>query len=39
MAVKFDDDEKLKAYLRSLDRRPVVVPPATQPAKAPAEKR
>jgi hypothetical protein len=30
MAVKFDKKEKLEEYLRSLDRRPVVVPPAAQ---------
>jgi hypothetical protein len=38
MAVKFDNREKLKAYLRSLDRVPVVVPPARPaPAKSPDE--
>jgi hypothetical protein len=38
MAVKFDDPKKLKGYLDSLDRAPVVVPPASSgPAKPPED--
>jgi hypothetical protein len=38
VAVKFDNVDKLDAYLRSLDRVPVVVPPASpKPAKSPED--
>jgi hypothetical protein len=38
MAVKFDNQEKLKKYLQSLDRVPVVVPPASSKAEKATKK-